>query len=123
MLCYFPGITQYHQQLGDYPECGNVSSFEEFKFWHEELYKYAMKYNDLQKLKDECGEPCHTQKYIITDTFKEKIEKSKLSKEKSKKSTQSDLDNVTTGRKTVKTLFKNVDDTGKMVNKIGSKYA
>jgi len=27
---------------------------------------------------------------------------------------------VTTGRKTVKTIFKNVDDTGKMVNKIES---
>lgn len=51
-------------------------------------------------------------------TCVEKIEKSRLSKEKSKKNTQENLDNVTTGRKTVKTLFKNIDDTGKMVNKI-----
>ena len=50
----------------------------------------------------------------------EKVEKSRMSKEKSKKSTQENLDNVTTGRKTVKTLFKNIDDTGKMVNKIES---
>lgn len=50
--------------------------------------------------------------------YKEKIEKNRLSKEKAKKSTQDDLDNVTTGRKTVKTLFKNIDDTGKMVTKI-----
>lgn len=51
---------------------------------------------------------------------KDKIEKSRLTKEKSKKSTQENLDNVTTGRKTVKTLFKNIDDTGKMVSKIES---
>ena len=38
--------------------------------------------------------------------------------EKRKKNTQESLDNVTTGKKTVKTLFKNMDDTGKMVNKI-----
>lgn len=40
--------------------------------------------------------------------------------EKRKKATQENLDNVTTGKKTVKTLFKNMDDTGKMVNKIES---
>ena len=39
-------------------------------------------------------------------------------KEKSKKNTQADLDNVTTGRKTVKTLFKNQGDSGGMVSKI-----
>lgn len=50
--------------------------------------------------------------------MKDKIEKSRATKEKSKKSTQENLDNVTTGRKTVKTLFKNIDDTGKMVSKI-----
>lgn len=41
-----------------------------------------------------------------------------LQKEKSKKSTQETLDDVTTGRKTIKTVFKSIDDTGKMVNKI-----
>lgn len=51
-------------------------------------------------------------------TCKERIEKSRMAKEKSKKSTQENLDNVTTGRKTVKTLFKNLDDTSKMVSKI-----
>ena len=51
-------------------------------------------------------------------TYKDKIEKNKLAKEKAKKNTQETLDNVTTGKKTVKTLFKNTDDTGKMVNKI-----
>ena len=40
--------------------------------------------------------------------------------EKKKKSTQSDLDNVTTGRKTVKTMFKSQGDAGKMVNAIES---
>lgn len=38
--------------------------------------------------------------------------------EKKKKSTQSDLDNVTTGRKTIGTMFKNKNDTGSMVTKI-----
>jgi len=47
-----------------------------------------------------------------------KVEKNRLQKEKSKRSTQDDLDNVTTGKKTVKTLFKNIDDTSKMVTKI-----
>lgn len=51
-------------------------------------------------------------------SIKDKIEKTRLAKEKTKKSTQENLDNVTTGRKTVKTLFKNIDDTGKMVSKI-----
>ena len=49
---------------------------------------------------------------------KDRIEKSRFTKEKTKKNTQENLDNVTTGRKTVKTLFKNIDDTGKMVSKI-----
>ena len=38
--------------------------------------------------------------------------------EKKKRSTQGDLDNVTTGKKTATTLFKNKGDTGKMVNSI-----
>ena len=38
--------------------------------------------------------------------------------EKKKAASQKDLDNVTTGRKTVKTLFKNQGDAGGMVNKI-----
>ena len=38
--------------------------------------------------------------------------------EKKKRSTQGDLDNITTGRKTVTTIFKNKTDTGNMVSKI-----
>lgn len=38
--------------------------------------------------------------------------------ERKKTSAQKDLDNVTTGRKTVKTMFKNANDTAGMVNKI-----
>ena len=38
--------------------------------------------------------------------------------EKKKRSTQHNLDNVTQGKKTVKTLFKNSDDAGGMVSKI-----
>lgn len=52
--------------------------------------------------------------------YKDKIQQIILTKEKKKKSTQEDLDNFTTGRKTVKTLFKKSDDTGKMVNQIES---
>lgn len=48
------------------------------------------------------------------DKIQERINKS----EKKKKSTQGDLDSVTTGRKTVKTLFKGANDTGAMVSKI-----
>lgn len=56
---------------------------------------------------------------------KDKIQSNINKNEKKKKSTQEDLDNVTTGKKTVKTMFKNIDDTGKMVNKIEnvSKYS
>jgi len=50
----------------------------------------------------------------VKDRVFERINK----KEKSKKNTQADLDNVTTGRKTVKTLFKNQGDSGGMVSKI-----
>lgn len=38
--------------------------------------------------------------------------------QKAKASTQGDLDNITTGRKTVKTLLKNTNDTGSMVTKL-----
>ena len=38
--------------------------------------------------------------------------------EKKKKSTYEDLENVTLGKKTVKTIFKNDSDTGSMLNKI-----
>ena len=38
--------------------------------------------------------------------------------EKKKRATQGDLDNITTGRKTVTTMFKNANDTGNMVAKI-----
>mmetsp|Transcript_15382 Transcript_15382/g.26001 ORF Transcript_15382/g.26001 Transcript_15382/m.26001 type:complete len:422 (+) Transcript_15382:65-1330(+) len=48
------------------------------------------------------------------DKIQEKIGKT----QKKKISTQGDLENITTGRKTVKTLFKNQNDTGTMVNKI-----
>lgn len=49
---------------------------------------------------------------------KDKIQANINKNEKKKRSTQENLDNVTTGRKTVKTIFKNQDDTGKMVNSI-----
>ena len=52
----------------------------------------------------------------LNDKIMEKIDKT----EKKKKSAQADLDNVTTGRKTVKTIFKNQNDAGTMVNKIES---
>lgn len=64
------------------------------------------------------GEIFDIESIMSAITMKEKIEKSRLSKEKSKKSTQENLDSVTTGRKTVKTLFKNINDTGKMVSNI-----
>lgn len=48
------------------------------------------------------------------DGFKSKIKKSDLKKSK----TQKDLDNVTQGKKTVGTLFKNEGDAAKMVGKI-----
>ena len=51
-------------------------------------------------------------------TTKDKIQSNIQKNEKKKRSTQENLDNVTTGRKTVKTIFKNQDDAGKMVNKI-----
>ena len=38
--------------------------------------------------------------------------------EKKKRNTQENLDNVTQGRKTLKTLLKNNNDAGTMVNKI-----
>lgn len=50
--------------------------------------------------------------------LKDKMQMKIQQNEKKKRSTQSDLDNVTTGRKTVKTLFKNTNDAGGMVNKI-----
>lgn len=50
----------------------------------------------------------------LKDKIQEKIGKT----EKKKRNTQENLDNVTTGRKTVKTLFKNQNDTGKMVTNI-----
>ena len=40
--------------------------------------------------------------------------------EKKKRSTQADLDNITTGRKTITTIMKNKNDTGTMVTKIES---
>lgn len=52
----------------------------------------------------------------IKDRIQEKIGKTV----RKKQSTQENLDNLTTGRKTVKTLFKTQDDTGKMVSKIES---
>jgi hypothetical protein len=49
---------------------------------------------------------------------KEKLYKRIQDTEKKKRSTQGDLDNITTGRKTITTLMKNKNDTGNMVNKI-----
>ena len=51
-------------------------------------------------------------------TQKDKIQERIGKNEKKKRSRQDDLDNVTTGRKTVKTMFKNQSDTGAMVDKI-----
>jgi hypothetical protein len=51
-------------------------------------------------------------------TMKDKICEKIGKTEKKKRSTQGELDNITTGRKTVKTLFKNSGDTGNMVSKI-----
>ena len=48
------------------------------------------------------------------DNFKSKIKKSDSKKNK----TQKDLDNVTQGKKTVGTLFKNEGDSAKMTSKI-----
>ena len=39
---------------------------------------------------------------------------------KKKKNTQEDIDNITTGKKTLSTLLKNQSDTGNMMNKIES---
>lgn len=50
----------------------------------------------------------------IIDTIKKRIAEN----ERKKRSTQGDLDNITTGRKTVSTMFKNASDTGNMVSKI-----
>jgi hypothetical protein len=49
---------------------------------------------------------------------KDKIHDKIGKNEKKKRSRQDDLDNVTTGRKTVKTMFKSQGDTGAMVDKI-----
>lgn len=49
---------------------------------------------------------------------KETITSQISKKEKTKKGDQSNLDNVTQGRKTVKTLFKTQNDAGSMVTKI-----
>lgn len=51
---------------------------------------------------------------------KEKIQDRIGKNEKKKRSTQDNLDNVTQGRKTLKTLLKNNNDTGGMVTKIES---
>lgn len=51
-------------------------------------------------------------------TMKDKICEKIGKTEKKKRSTQGELDNITTGRKTLKTVFKNSGDTGNMVSKI-----
>jgi hypothetical protein len=51
---------------------------------------------------------------------KDKIQDRIGKNEKKKRSTQDNLDNVTQGKKTVKTLFKNNNDAGSMVTKIES---
>ena len=48
----------------------------------------------------------------VIDTLKKRIAAS----EAKKRSTQGDLDSITTGRKTATTLFKNASDTTKMVS-------
>lgn len=66
------------------------------------------------------GEIFDVEALVKAIEYKEKTLKIIQQKEKTKKNTQETLDNVTTGRKTVKTIFKSIDDTGKMVNKIES---
>lgn len=51
---------------------------------------------------------------VVREKINEKIAKN----QKKKINTQGDLDNITTGRKTVRTLFKDSNDTGNMVTKI-----
>lgn len=51
---------------------------------------------------------------------KDKLHKRIGDAEKRKRNTQTDLDNITTGRKTITTLMKNKNDTGSMVSKIES---
>ena len=64
------------------------------------------------------GEIFDIEAVMFAITTKDKTQKTIQDKIKAKKSKQDDLDNVTQGRKTVKTLFKNQNDTGAMVNKI-----
>ena len=49
---------------------------------------------------------------------RDKIESDQKKLEGKKKNAQSDLDHVNTGKKSVRTLFKDQGDTGGMVNKI-----
>lgn len=65
--CHFPGITGYQPNTWGYPECLNASAYHRFMHWHDEIYQHEARYGILQKMKNECGKPCHTKKYIITD--------------------------------------------------------
>ena len=49
---------------------------------------------------------------------KDKVSDKILKNEKNKKSTQDNIENVQSGRKTLKTLLKTQDDIGKMSNKV-----
>ena len=53
--CYFPPVTGYEKWGGKYPGCHNASSYNNFMFWHQELYNREQKYDELQEMKDECG--------------------------------------------------------------------
>ena len=79
---------------------------ENLKNPYEEMYHWCKgEIYDLQSLQDAI-------------TSRDNIEKNQKKLESTKRDTQNDLDNVTTGKKTVRTIFKNQSDTGGMVNKI-----
>jgi hypothetical protein len=60
------------------------------------------------------------QSLLESVSAREKIETEQKKLESRKKSTETDLNNVTTGKKSVRTLFKDAGDTGGMVNRIES---
>lgn len=79
---------------------------ENLKNPYEDMYHWCKgEMYDLQALADAIA-------------ARDNIEKNKVKLESQKRDTQTDLDNVTTGKKTIRTLLKNQSDTGGMVNKI-----
>ena len=64
------------------------------------------------------GEVYDIQALLDAVQLRDSIEKNMKKQEYTKQNTQNDLDNVQTGKKTYRTIFKNQNDTGGMVNKI-----